>query len=74
MLGRTRRLATGERPSTTLVRPAEAVPEKGGAGSNAPARRPLFRKEVIEFQQQNRQWGRVVPLQPLSTLPPPAGR
>jgi membrane fusion protein len=30
-------------------------------------RRPLFRQEVIEFQQHNRQWGRVVPLQPLST-------
>ena len=30
-----------------------------------PSRRPLFRQEVIEFQQQNRQWGRVVPLQPL---------
>jgi len=32
-----------------------------------PAQRPLFRQEVIEFQQHNRQWGRVVPLQPLST-------
>lgn len=30
-------------------------------------RRPLFRQEVIEFQQQSRQWGRVVPLQPLAT-------
>ncbi len=29
-------------------------------------RRPLFRQEVIEFQQYNRQWGRVVPLQLLS--------
>lgn len=27
----------------------------------------LFRQEVIEFQQHNRQWGRVVPLQPLPT-------
>src|SRR5215211_3129218 len=27
----------------------------------------LFRREVIEFQQHNRQWGRVVPLQPLPT-------
>ncbi len=27
--------------------------------------RQLFRQEVIEFQQQDRQWGRVVPLQPL---------
>jgi membrane fusion protein len=31
-----------------------------------PSTRPLFRQEVIEFQQSNRQWGRVVPLQPLS--------
>jgi len=30
------------------------------------SRRPLFRQEAIEFQQHNRQWGRVVPLQPLS--------
>ena len=29
--------------------------------------RQLFRQEVIEFQQQDRQWGRVVPLQPLPT-------
>lgn len=31
-----------------------------------PSHRPLFRQEVIEFQQQGRQWGHVVPLQPLS--------
>ena len=31
-----------------------------------PSRRPLFRQEVIDFQQHNRQWGRVVPLQPMS--------
>ena len=30
-----------------------------------PARRPLFRQEVIAFQQQDRQWGRVVPMQPM---------
>ena len=35
--------------------------------SEVASRRPLFRQEVIEFQQTNRQWGRVVPLQPLST-------
>jgi membrane fusion protein len=35
--------------------------------TTAVQRRPLFRQEVIEFQQHNRQWGRVVPLQPLST-------
>ena len=32
------------------------------------ASRPsLFRQEVIEFQQHNRQWGRVVPLQSTPT-------
>src|SRR5215218_1163000 len=29
--------------------------------------RPLFRKEAIQFQQLNRQWGDVASLQPLST-------
>jgi membrane fusion protein len=32
-----------------------------------PSELPLFRQEVIEFQQHGRQWGRVVPLEPLST-------
>ena len=32
-----------------------------------PSKRPLFRQEAVEFQQHNRQWGRVVPLQPLPT-------
>src|SRR3712207_1658472 len=31
------------------------------------SRLPLFRQEAIEFQRQDRQWGRVVPLQPLPT-------
>src|SRR5690349_1689322 len=31
----------------------------------APAKPTLFRREVLEFQQHTRQWGRVVPLQPL---------
>lgn len=31
-----------------------------------PAQRQLFSQEAIEFQQHHRQWGRVVPLQPLS--------
>ncbi len=30
-----------------------------------PAQRPLFRQEVIAFQQVHRHWGRVVPLQPV---------
>lgn len=29
--------------------------------------RPLFRQAAIEFQQHGRQWGRVVPLQPIRT-------
>lgn len=29
--------------------------------------RPLFRQEAVDFQQQHRQWGQVVLLQPLST-------
>ncbi len=33
---------------------------------NVPSQRTLFRPEAVEFQQHNRQWGRVVPLQPLS--------
>jgi membrane fusion protein len=32
-----------------------------------PLQRPMFRQEVIEFQQHYRQWGRVVPLQRLPT-------
>jgi membrane fusion protein len=45
----------------------EALPETGGPGANVPSQPSLFRQEVLEFQQQHRQWGRVVPLQPLST-------
>jgi len=30
-------------------------------------RRPLFRQEVVDFQQRQRQWGDVAALQPLST-------
>jgi membrane fusion protein len=35
-------------------------------GTNVLSERPLFRQEVLEFERLNRQWGRVVPLQPLS--------
>ena len=34
---------------------------------SAQPQRPLFRQEALEFQQHDRQWGRVVPLQPLPT-------
>jgi membrane fusion protein len=30
-------------------------------------RRPLFRQEAVLFEQQGRQWGQVVPLQPMQT-------
>ncbi|MGE0225615.1 MAG: HlyD family efflux transporter periplasmic adaptor subunit [Acetobacteraceae bacterium] len=36
------------------------------ASSTTVARGTLFRQEVLDFQQHDRQWGRVVPLQPLS--------
>jgi membrane fusion protein len=53
--------SSGPAPSDeTAIRP-------DGAGTTVARQRPLFRQEVIEFQQHNRQWGRVVPLQPLST-------
>ncbi|MEA2740976.1 MAG: rane fusion protein, partial [Acetobacteraceae bacterium] len=45
----------------------EAVRRPDDTGTTVARQRPLFRQEVIEFQQNNRQWGRVVPLQPLST-------
>jgi membrane fusion protein len=35
--------------------------------SSVPSKRPLFRQEVVAFQQLDRQWGRVVPLQPMRT-------
>ena len=44
---------------------ADALPQRA-TGTNMPSRRPLFRQEVIDFQRHNRQWGRVVPLQPMS--------
>jgi membrane fusion protein len=62
-----RRWGTGSRRSTTPTVSSEAFPATGGPSANLLAQRPLFRQEVIEFQQHNRQWGRVVPLQPLST-------
>jgi membrane fusion protein len=54
------------RPAAPAVS-TEAPLQTREEGANVPSRRPLFRQEVIEFQQHNRQWGRVVPLQPLST-------
>lgn len=50
-----------------LALSGEAALRPDAAGATVALQRPLFRQEVIEFQQHNRQWGRVVPLQPLST-------
>jgi len=67
MDGVRRRWHVGSRQSNTPALFSESVPARDGHGSNLPTHRPLFRQEVLEFQQHNRQWGRVVPLQPLST-------
>lgn len=63
----TRRWRVRSHRSTVPVIPNEALSAAGARATNMPARRPLFRQEVLEFQQHSRQWGRVVPLQPLST-------
>ncbi|MBS0638413.1 MAG: HlyD family efflux transporter periplasmic adaptor subunit [Acetobacteraceae bacterium] len=53
----------GGTAGSVATTPAAAAPL---AAPPAPAARAtLFRPEVLAFQQQNRQWGRVVPLQPL---------
>lgn len=59
-----RRDRTRKMPPVTMHDP---VPAAAGTPASPPATRPLFRQEVFAFQQYNRQWGRVVPLQPLST-------
>jgi membrane fusion protein len=51
----------------TLSSSAEALPQRAGNSAEIRNQRPLFRQEVVDFQQYNRQWGRVVPLQPIST-------
>ena len=61
------RQGIGTRRSAVPVVSNEALPATGEDGATSVIRRPLFRQEVIEFQQYNRQWGRVVPLQPLSS-------
>jgi membrane fusion protein len=53
-------------PPDRLARHEIAGPRAGREGENLPRERSLFRTEVVEFQRLNRQWGRVVPLQPLS--------
>src|SRR4051812_42681409 len=60
-------LGTDSRRSAAPAISNEALPATTGHNAGLPAQGPLFRQEVIEFQQHNRQWGRVVPLQPLST-------
>jgi membrane fusion protein len=58
---------TSSRRSAAPAVFTETVPTTSERAAGLPAQRPLFRQEVLEFQRHNRQWGRVVPLQPLST-------
>jgi membrane fusion protein len=63
---RDQRVLEADRNNT---RSASHSNEKTGSvavSGKVPRNSPLFRTEVLEFQQYNRQWGRVVPLQPLS--------
>lgn len=55
------------RRRTTLAPAAAGLPQRSSDGVDVPSQRPLFRQEVLDFRQYNRQWGRVIPLQPLST-------
>jgi membrane fusion protein len=52
--------------SADVAPPEGKSVDRQGSRTTLPARKTLFRQEVLEFQQHNRQWGRVVPLQPLS--------
>lgn len=67
MLGRTRSQGRRTRDAMVAAPSVAAVPSSAAGTASVPARRPLFRPEVVAFQAHNRQWGRVVPLQPLST-------
>src|SRR5438874_9748994 len=58
---------TSQRRQSTPALSAEALPDRIGSTAGVPSQQPLFRQEVVEFQRHNRQWGRVVPLQPLPT-------
>jgi membrane fusion protein len=62
-----RRWRIGSRRPAMPAVSNEALARAVGPDTNVPSRRTLFRQEVLDFQQNNRQWGRVVPLQPLST-------
>jgi membrane fusion protein len=55
-----------QRHRTAAAPTAEALPQRAAHGADVPSQRPLFRQEVLDFQRYNRQWGRVVPLQPMS--------
>ncbi|HQT75600.1 MAG: hypothetical protein B7Z80_14885 [Rhodospirillales bacterium 20-64-7] len=67
MEGEGRSWRIGGRRRTASHVSGETLPQRQPPGTNVPSRRQLFRQEVLDFQQDNRQWGRVVPLQPLST-------
>jgi len=59
-----RRQGAGSHDGLIPQRSSEVYPV--GNGVDVPSQRPLFRQEVVDFQRYNRQWGRVVPLQPMS--------
>lgn len=67
MEGEGRSWRIGGRRRTASHVSGETLPQRQPSGTNVPSRRQLFRQEVLDFQRDNRQWGRVVPLQPLST-------
>ena len=57
----------GGRTGLDTTRQHDRTEVARGSDRGSAVSRPLFRQEVFEFQQAGRQWGRVVPLQPLST-------
>ena len=58
-------MGTRERNRASPALTAEALPQTAAHGADIASQRPLFRQEVLDFQRYNRQWGRVVPLQPM---------
>ena len=67
MVGGKRSWKTGGRGAIVTQPAAELLPRRGADGGTLPSQRPLFRQEVLDFQHLDRQWGHVLPLQPLST-------
>ena len=64
-LKRKRAIAAFEPDIPTASRSQEITPAAQPHDSAPPVQRSLFRQEVLDFQRHTRQWGRVVPMQPL---------